>query len=225
VSREHLAALSRPGERLRRRQPTKNELEGSWDQAERYLERNRYAFARELQLFRQIRADPRFNRRLYRLIAVNRLVALGVSFAQIADMVGISVLHARRLADKRPMDALRRDLATIRSRRHAVLLARRLVDQLRAQLEAQGFPYHRLPLKLRGRRRSWRFRPINPDEPQPAYKVKRLTQDEMRVLRRAGLTDEQINAVSLVGMGTDEVHELMLQGVRSARTNCPLGKA
>jgi len=93
-----------------------------------------------------------------------------------------------------------------------------MVDQLRAQLEAQGFRYHRMPLKLSGRRKSWRFRPVNPDEPQPAYKVERLIQDEMRTLRHAGLTDEQIDAVSLIGMGTDEVHELMLQGVRSSRT-------
>lgn len=76
-------------------------------------------------------------------------------------------------------------------------------------------------MPLAGRRRSWRFRPINPDEPQPAYKVKRLTQDEMRALRHAGLTDEQIDAVSLVGMGTDEVNELMLQGLRSTRTSGP----
>jgi hypothetical protein len=116
------------------------------------------------------------------------------------------------------MDAIRRDLATIRSRRHEVLLARRLVDELRAQLEEEGFRYYRLPLKLRGRRRSWRSRPINPNEPQPAYKVQRLTQDEIRALRHAGLTDEEVDAVSLVGMGTDEVHELMLQGLRSTWT-------
>lgn len=60
-------------------------------------------------------------------------------------------------------------------------------------------------------------RPINPDEPLPAYKVKRLTQDEKRALRHAGLTDEQINAVSLVGMGIDEVHELMMTGSRRSR--------
>jgi hypothetical protein len=73
------------------------------------------------------------------------------------------------------------------------------VDKLRAGLEAEGFRYHRLPLAIAGRRRSWRFRPINPDETQPAHKVKRLTADERRALRRGGLTDEQIDAVSMVG--------------------------
>ncbi|MDQ6720754.1 MAG: hypothetical protein M3003_08165, partial [Candidatus Dormibacteraeota bacterium] len=63
------------------------------------------------------------------------------------------------------------------------------------------------------RRRFWRGRWINPDEPQPAHKVKRLTSDERRALRRAGLSEDQIAAVSLVGMGADEVHELMVRGL------------
>ncbi len=92
------------------------------------------------------------------------------------------------------------------------------MDKLRAGLEAEGFRYHRLPLAIAGRRRFWRFRPINPDEPQPAHKVKRLTTDERHVLRRSGLADEQIDAVSLVGMGADEVHELMLRAIEP-RTN------
>jgi hypothetical protein len=52
-------------------------------------------------------------------------------------------------------------------------------------------------------------------------RVKRLTQEEMRALRHAGLSDEQISAISLaqqrLGMGSDEVHELMLSGARSPR--------
>jgi hypothetical protein len=87
------------------------------------------------------------------------------------------------------------------------------VDKLRAGLEAEGFRYHRLPLAIAGRRRFWRFRPVNPDEPQPAHKVKRLTADERRALRRGGLSEDQIEAVSLVGMGADEVHELMIRGL------------
>jgi hypothetical protein len=58
------------------------------------------------------------------------------------------------------------------------------VDKLRAGLEAEGFRYHRLPLAITGRRRFWRFRPINPDESQPAHKVKRLTADERRAHRQ-----------------------------------------
>jgi hypothetical protein len=180
---------------------------------QQYLERNRSALARELKLFRQVRTNPTANRKLYHLIAVNRLGKAGMSFHVIARELGISLRQVSRLAERRPLDALRRDLQTFRSQRNALLDARHLVDKLRAGLEAEGFRYHRLPLALAGRRRSWRFRPINPDEPQPAHKVKRLTGDERRALRRSGLTDEQIDAVSLVGMGADEVHELMLRGI------------
>jgi hypothetical protein len=99
--------------------------------------------------------------------------------------------------------------------------ARRLVGKLREGFEAEGFRYHRLPLAIAGRRRFWRFRSINPHEPQPAQKVKRLTADKRRALRRSGLADEQIDPVSLVGMGADEVHELMLRGI-APRANLQL---
>jgi hypothetical protein len=136
-----------------------------------------------------------------------------MSFPAIAGELSISTRQVRRLAERRPLDAFRRDLETIRSRRQALLEARRLVDKLRGGLEAEGFRYHRLTLPFTGRRRFWRGRWINPDEPQPAHKVKRLTVDERRALRRSGLTDEQIDAVCVVGMGADEVHELMLRGI------------
>jgi hypothetical protein len=180
---------------------------------EEYLETGRLGLSRELKLFRRVRDDPTSNRKLYHVIAVNRLGRAGMSLAAIASQLDISTRQVRRLAQRRPLEALRRDLQTIRSGRNALLEARRLVDKLRAGLEAEGFRYHRLPLAIAGRRRFWRFRPINPDEPQPAHKIKRLTADERRALRRSGLTDDQIDAVSLVGMGADEVHELMLRGI------------
>jgi len=214
VSRGDVAALPQPGQRRSPPpEPTLDEVEASWAQMEEYLERNRSALSRELKLFRQVKGDPACNRKLYHLIAVNRLGKAGMSFPAIARELGISPRQVRRLAERRPLDALRRDLQTIRSRRDALLEARRLVDKLRAGLEAEGFRYHRLPLAIAGRRRWWRFRPINPDEPQPAHKVKRLTADERRALRRSGLSEDQIDAVSIVGMGADEVHELMLRGV------------
>lgn len=214
VSREDLAALPRPGQHSSPPpQPTPDEVEASWDQLERYLEKTRLGLTRELKLFKQIRAEPTRSRKLYRVLVVNRLGRAGMSFRAIAAELGISTRQVRRLAERRPLDALRRDLQTIRSNRQALLEARRLVDKLRAGLEAEGFRYHRLPLAAAGRRRFWRFRPINPDEPQPAHKVKRLTPDERRALRRSGLSEDQIDAVSLVGMGADEVHELMIRGI------------
>lgn len=216
VSRKELALLPRPGQpppRALAPQPTRDEVEASWDQMEHYLAKTGLGLPRELKLFRQVRGEPTSNRKLYRVIAVNRLGRAGMSFPAIARELGISTRQVRRLAKRRPLDSLRRDLETIRSRRYALMEARSLVDKLRAGLEAEGFRYHRLPLAIAGRRRFWRFRPINPDEPQPAHKVKRLTPDERRALRRGGLSEDQIEAVSLVGMGADEVHELMVRGL------------
>jgi hypothetical protein len=138
---------------------------------------------------------------------------MGLPSSLIAEMLGITARHARRLAKKRPLDALRRDLVTIRSRRAAVADARLIVNQLRRELEDRGFRYHRRPLESNGQK-VWRTEQRTLDQPQPAYKVKKLTSDEVRALRRARLTEDQIEAVSLVGMGADEVNELMLRGLR-----------
>lgn len=213
VNRGDLAALPRPAQRRTPPPgPTADEVEDSWDQMEHYLARGRLGLTRELKLFRQIRREPASNRKLYRVIAVNRLGRAGMRFPAIAAELGISTRQVVRLAERRPLDALRRDLETFRSRRQARLDARLLVNKLRAGLEAEGFRYRRRPLSVTGRPRFWRFRPINPDDPQPAHKVKRLTADERRALRRSGLTEDQIEAISLVGIGADEVHELMLRG-------------
>jgi hypothetical protein len=218
VSQEDLAALPRPGQKPPARHPTREKLEASWDAFERDLERYRVANARELELFREVREHPRQNRRLYRVFMVQWLLALDVSFPQIAAELGISARHARRLAYKTPLDALRRDLQTIRSRRRALADARRMVDDLRAELQQQGFRYHRQSLKMRGFLRFRRFRRNDMGQPRPAFEVKELTEDEMRALRRAGLTETQIKAVSLVGMGTDEVNELIVRRIRPSVT-------
>jgi hypothetical protein len=211
VSAEQLANLPPPGKRSVPPIVAPDDLEDAWDRGERFLDRNRRAFARELKLYRVLREHPDRQPRLYRLLSVNRLRALGLPFAQIADMVAITARHARRLAKRRPLDAMRRDLATIRSHRAAVMEARLVVNQLRRELEQRGFRYHRRPVQPNGDK-VWRAEQKSPDDPQPAYKVKKLTHDEVRALRRAGLSEDQIEAVSLVGMGADEVNELMMRG-------------
>lgn len=216
VTAEELASLPRPGKRPEPPAVSGEEIEDAWNRGERFLERNRNAFFRELKLYRALREHPDRQQRLYRLLSVNRLRALGLPFSQIAEMVGITARHARRLAKKRPLDALRRDLATIRSHRAAVVEARLVVNALRRELEKCGFRYHRRPLEPNGGK-VWRAGQKVEKEPEPAYKVKKLTSDEVRALRRAGLTEDQIDAVSLVGMGADEVNELMMRGLRRSR--------
>ncbi|HEY9286891.1 MAG TPA: hypothetical protein VIT43_02595 [Candidatus Dormibacteraeota bacterium] len=212
VSAEELANLRPPGKRPKQPVVSLEDIEEAWDRGERFLESNRNAFARELKLYRMLRRHPDRQPRLYRLLSVNRLHAIGLPFSQIAEMVGITPRHARRLAKRRPLDALRRDLATIRSHRVAAMEARLVVNQLRRALEERGFRYHRRPVQPNGDK-MWRAEPKMLDDPEPAYKVKKLTHDEVRALRHAGLSEDQIEAVSLVGMGADEVNELMLRGI------------
>jgi hypothetical protein len=216
VGAEELANLPRPGKSQAPPIVSPGDIDDAWDRGERFLDRNRHVFARELKLYRVLRGDPDRQPRLYRLLSVNRLRALGLPFAQIADMVGITARHARRLAKRRPLDALRRDLATIRSHRAAVMQARLVVNQLRRELEERGFRYHRRPIQPNAYK-TWRAEQKMLDDPQPAYKVKKLTHDEVRALLRAGLSEDQIEAISLAGMGADEVNEFMMRGLRGLR--------
>src|SRR5438552_5089370 len=77
-------------------QPTRDEVEASWDQMEQYLEKPRLGLARELKLFRQIRAEPASNRKLYQVVAVNRLGSAGMSVPAIAGELGVSTRQVRR---------------------------------------------------------------------------------------------------------------------------------
>ena len=94
--------------------------------------------------------------------------------------------------------------------RWAPIEARRIVRGLRAQLQAEGIRFHQWV--MRGKRRIGP--PTHPDRPRPAFKVKRLLPDERAGLRRAGLSSEQIWAINTVGLGSDELNELLLRGSR-----------
>ena len=94
--------------------------------------------------------------------------------------------------------------------RWAPLEARRIVRALRSELQAEGVRFHQWV--MRGRRRV--SPPIHPGRPRPAFKVKRLLQDERVGLRRAGLSLEQVWAINIVGLGSDELNELLLRGSR-----------
>ena len=65
---------------------------------------------------------------------------------------------------------------------------------------------------MRGKRRIGP--PTHPDRPRPAFKVKRLLHDEKAGLLRAGLSTEQVWAINIVGLGSDELNELLLRGSR-----------
>src|SRR5207248_4431478 len=99
VDAEDLAAYPRP----RRGWPppeqfSEEDLERSWSLVEAVLPKARAWRDRELALIDELHTDPEPNRRLYRLASVHRLRQLGLTFGQIADELGITSRHARRLS-------------------------------------------------------------------------------------------------------------------------------
>jgi hypothetical protein len=86
------------------------ELEQSWALVEGVLPKVRAWRDRELALVDELHAHPGRNRRLYRLASVQRLRRLGLTFGRIADELGITSRHARRLGAASLFLALRREL-------------------------------------------------------------------------------------------------------------------
>ena len=86
------------------------ELERSWSLVEGVLPKVRAWRDRELSLVDELHKHPERNRRLYRLASVQRLRRLGLTFGQIADELGITSRHARRLGTASLFLALRREL-------------------------------------------------------------------------------------------------------------------
>ncbi|MHB8613566.1 MAG: helix-turn-helix domain-containing protein [Candidatus Dormibacteraceae bacterium] len=158
-----------------------------------------------VQFLQVLKADPSMHRPIYRLMLGQGLGSLGFRATQVAPILGVSARQARRLIRKR-------EIATpvFRAARHwAPRRAQRLVDELRLQLLADGTAYHRLVSK----RSLWwdRFRR---EGPRPAFMTKKLKPDETMGLHRAGLSDEQIWAITVAGIGADELNQLLLRGAR-----------
>ena len=86
------------------------ELERSWSLVESVLPKARAWRDRELALVEELHAHPERNRRLYRLVSVQRLRRLGLTFGQIAGELSITSRHARRLSAASLFLALRREL-------------------------------------------------------------------------------------------------------------------
>jgi hypothetical protein len=194
--------------RLRPRQkrhPTASDREAAWDAVARRLRREPSALEELLPFIRILRKNRAANPRAYRLLLAAGLQEKDFAVGAIAEELGVSPRHARRLVSKGHVSA-----ATRAAHRWAQVEARRLVAELRAGLQAEGFQFHKWV--MRGRRRLGP--PTRQDRPRPAFKVKRISPEEKVSLRRAGLSAEQIWAIGIVGMGSDELNELLLRGLR-----------
>ena len=123
---------------------TRREIEGSWDLVEVILSPTKEWANRERALIAELRANPAMNPKLYRLVSVHRLRRLGLAFEDIADELGISPRHARRLFRRRVFIALRRQLT---KEDRAVAKRDRELAWRESRLERRG---------RFGRRRRWR---------------------------------------------------------------------
>jgi hypothetical protein len=141
----------------------------------------------------------------YRLVCACGLHELGFIADEIAAHLDVSARHARRLIGRDPGVAVAKA-----AHRWAPVEAHRIVTALRTQLQAEGIRFHQWV--MRGRRRIGP--PTHPDRPRPAFKVKRLLPDDRAGLRRAGLSSEQVWAINIVGLGSDELNELLMRGSR-----------
>lgn len=149
-----------------------------------------------------LKKDPNIHPVAYRLLIGQGLGALGFRAKQIAPVLGVSQRQARRLARKREIG----DAVFRAARRWASREARRLVVELRQQLAAEGFRFHRSS--------GSGGPPVHPDRPRPAFIVTTVNRDEVMGLKRAGLSDQQIWAITMVGIGSDELNQLLLLGTR-----------
>jgi len=149
-----------------------------------------------------LKGNPKIHPAAYRLLLSQGLGASDFRPKQIAAALGISERQARRLAARREIG----DRIFSAARRWAAPEARRLVAELRQELAAGGFRLHRSS--------GASGTPVHPGRPRPAFIITTLTRDEVIGLRRSGLSDEQIWAITVVGLGSDELNELLLRGTR-----------
>lgn len=206
VSRAVLKGIG-PPRRSRRRKLELALLEWTWVLLEEHLE-EAGAGNEGVQAVQVLHRDPSLNKRLHLLLSVHRLRLAGLTSIEIAGLLEISDRHVRRLARRNLADALVEsglDLES-RERARAMRTARRVVSVLQHRLGATGFHYHQRPWQLGDL-----FTPVRR---APAHLANKVFREEIVHLRDAGLSDDEIQAIQLVGIGQDQLHELIMRGLR-----------
>jgi hypothetical protein len=205
----YISAQSRGGLLVRKRPivqvaaPTVQDVEAAWRRVKTRLGRMPGAQDEVVPFLLVLEADPCLHRAIHRLAIACGLHELGYGVAGIAAAIGVSERQARRLIGKDPHRPV-----TSAAHRWWLREARRLVGELRAELQAEGIRFHEWT--MRGHRKAGP--PTRPDRPRPAFKVKALLPDERLALRRAGLSAAQIRAIEAIGLAADEVNQLLLRG-------------
>lgn len=220
--------------RLARRSFDPKSLEWTWEALLQAMDQPELGL-RVLVLIAAIRARPNLSRRLHRLLSVHRLRIAELTSAEIGDLIGVSSRHVRRLSRRGLEKALgirrrpphqgddyereddeelldedeEENLVEVFLRkidRARQTAARRVVEEMQGRLKAAGFVRHD-----RAWRPTDRFTPTG--SRPPARIAKKLDHAMMTHLAAGGLSQEQIEAIQLVGIGLDELNELIVHGL------------
>jgi hypothetical protein len=168
----------------------------------------------ERELILEVRANPASDIHLHHELAVYTFALAGLNVEETAQVAGISTRQVRRLRSRSLIKALaaaddrleRQDRGKVRRE------ARSLLRGLQARLAAGGFRAARRDphSSLAGSRMGI---------PARVAVVHKLDHRQMVHLRANGITDEEIHAITLFGIGADELNELILHGVPGQPSN------
>ena len=232
LTRAVVAAI-RPPTRSARRSVAVESLEWTWLALAQRAEAQGATRNQQLAIDR-IQSDPTLSKGLHRLFTVQRLRIAGLSSAEIADLTGVSRRHVRRLTRQSLTRSLElglrrraRDLHgdsdeddeeedDLEGRLHQRFVAResrsarRIVAGIQRRLEESGFRYHQRPRQPRDM--------FIPKRLAPAHKMSKLDRETIRHLLDGGLSAEEVSAIRLVGIGQDELNELVLRSLSANST-------
>lgn len=205
-----LERMGRP-RRMRRRRLDGDPLESVRARIEALLADPRRLMGWQRELVAAVGDDRRVDLPLFRVMAARSLSADGYNTREIAQLLGISVRHVHRLRSADLMVTLARSWRR-RKRAEAGRLrrdARSIVADLQRRLAAAGFRPARRAFLRRGSEGTIAGAHTVPGR---LALVTWLTVDQRRDLLRVGLDPKEIDAILLVGIGADELHELLVNG-------------
>jgi DNA-binding transcriptional MerR regulator len=216
VSEEELEDLW-PIRRMKRRPPAQDRLDLVMTSIDRLVE-DRGRLARwQRALVAVVRDDPAADPPLYRAIAVQALLLAGFNIPETAEQLAMSRRQVRRLRRLTIGGALLAAHQRTQRTERGVLrrAARPVVAELQARLAATGF---------RAARRDPRSSQSGAQGGRTARiaLVRDLNRDQVQDLLLAGLTHTEVAAISLVGIGSDELNELMLNGLPAPGSTDPM---
>ena len=193
--------------RMRRRAFDTETLSAAWERLERLVGERGAFTSWQRRAVAAIRADPASDIHLFHLLGVHAFTMAGLNIEEVAEQLAISTRQVRRLRRIPLMvglsDALKRHQAAERGRARA--RARVVVRELQRQLQETGFrPARRKPTLSNSGARD--------GVPARIVVVRKLGDDLVRHLLSQGVTDKQLEAITLVGIGPDELNELILRG-------------